>query len=110
MSMQTTSDNASGEPMLDVNVTPLMKEGKLRAFAVSSRKRSALVPDLPTLAESGLPARSLELEVTESMEPQRHAGAPEMCSPPSYGEFRPLANIPAAEMPMPCWPRDILSR
>jgi biopolymer transport protein ExbD len=24
MSMQTTSDNASGEPMLDVNVTPLI--------------------------------------------------------------------------------------
>ena len=24
MSMQTTSDNAEGEPMLDVNVTPLI--------------------------------------------------------------------------------------
>jgi tripartite-type tricarboxylate transporter receptor subunit TctC len=38
-----------------VNVMPLVKDGKLRAFAVSSRKRSTLVPDLPTLAESGFP-------------------------------------------------------
>ena len=37
------------------NVLPLVKDGKLRAFAVSSRKRSALVPELPTLAESGFP-------------------------------------------------------
>ena len=38
-----------------VNVVPLVRQGKLRAFAVSSRKRSALVPDLPTMIEAGFP-------------------------------------------------------
>jgi tripartite-type tricarboxylate transporter receptor subunit TctC len=38
-----------------VNVLPLVREGKLRGFAVSSRKRSAVAPDLPTMVELGFP-------------------------------------------------------
>ena len=38
-----------------VNVLALVREGKLRAFAVTSLKRSAEAPDLPTMAESGFP-------------------------------------------------------
>jgi tripartite-type tricarboxylate transporter receptor subunit TctC len=37
------------------NVQPLVKAGKVKLLAVSNAKRSAAVPDLPTLAESGFP-------------------------------------------------------
>ena len=36
-------------------VWPLVKDGKLRGIAVTSLKRSAVVPDFPTIAESGVP-------------------------------------------------------
>lgn len=38
-----------------VNVLPLAREGKLRPLAITSIKRSALAPDLATMAESGFP-------------------------------------------------------
>jgi tripartite-type tricarboxylate transporter receptor subunit TctC len=39
---------------------PLIREGKLRALAVTSRSRATLVPDLPTMIEAGV----LDYEVT----------------------------------------------
>lgn len=38
-----------------INVVPLVRQGKLRAFAVTSLKRSAIAPELPTMAESEYP-------------------------------------------------------
>jgi tripartite-type tricarboxylate transporter receptor subunit TctC len=38
-----------------VSGLPHVKDGKLKALAVTSARRSQLVPELPTLAESGLP-------------------------------------------------------
>ena len=37
------------------NSTPQLKSGKIKALAVTTAKRSALAPELPTLAETGLP-------------------------------------------------------
>ena len=35
------------------NVLPLVREGKLRAFAITSKKRSPQIPELPTMEELG---------------------------------------------------------
>lgn len=40
---------------------PYVKAGRIRALAVTSRQRSPMAPDIPTVAELGLP--ELELEV-----------------------------------------------
>ncbi|MGH6629710.1 MAG: Bug family tripartite tricarboxylate transporter substrate binding protein [Burkholderiales bacterium] len=44
-----------------VVVLPLAREGKLRALAVTSLKRSSAVPELPTIAESGYPGFEVTL-------------------------------------------------
>ena len=38
---------------------PLIKAGRVKALAVTSSKRAAIMPDVPTLAESGLPGYDL---------------------------------------------------
>jgi tripartite-type tricarboxylate transporter receptor subunit TctC len=38
-----------------ITTLPLVKTGKLRALAVSTKERSKVAPDIPTLAESGVP-------------------------------------------------------
>lgn len=53
------SEVASGQIEMFITglatVLPLARAGKVRALAVTTMQRSALMPDLPTVAESGLP-------------------------------------------------------
>jgi tripartite-type tricarboxylate transporter receptor subunit TctC len=43
------------------NVMPQVKSGRLRALAVSTAERSPFVPDVPTIAESGVPGYAATL-------------------------------------------------
>ena len=42
------------------SVMPMIREGRARALAVTGPSRSSLVPDLPTVAEAGIPGYELE--------------------------------------------------
>lgn len=59
-----TSDIVGGQvDMAFISVTvaaPHIKSGKLRALGMSTKTRSAVLPDVPTLAESGLPNYSFD--------------------------------------------------
>jgi tripartite-type tricarboxylate transporter receptor subunit TctC len=56
---QAIGDMLGGHVQMNFNVTafvlPLIREGKIRALAVTSEARSPDLPDVPTMAESGLP-------------------------------------------------------
>jgi tripartite-type tricarboxylate transporter receptor subunit TctC len=56
---QAAADVISGQVMMyfaGVPVgLPLAKAGKVKAMAVTSAKRAAVAPDVPTLAEAGVP-------------------------------------------------------
>jgi tripartite-type tricarboxylate transporter receptor subunit TctC len=41
-------------------VMPFVQSGRMRALAVTSSKRSAVLPDVPTVAESGLPGYEVD--------------------------------------------------
>src|SRR6185503_19491706 len=57
-STQSRQDLVAGEVQLSVDgllpTLPLIRAGKLRAFGLTSSRRSAAAPDIPTLAEAGV--------------------------------------------------------
>jgi tripartite-type tricarboxylate transporter receptor subunit TctC len=56
---QALTDMVGGQAQVMFNgmlaTYPFVKDGKLRALAISSAKRFPAVPDIPTVAESGMP-------------------------------------------------------
>jgi tripartite-type tricarboxylate transporter receptor subunit TctC len=74
---QAIPDMLGGRVQMNIGtistLAPLVREGKLRALAITSAERNAELPDVPTMAESGLP---------------------EVASVTTYGLFGP-AGVPA---------------
>ena len=57
--VQAVTDMLGGRVQMNIGtistLAPLVREGKLRALAVTSAARNPELPDVPTMAESGLP-------------------------------------------------------
>jgi tripartite-type tricarboxylate transporter receptor subunit TctC len=61
---QAVTDLISGQVDLNFESVPssiqYVKSGKLKALAITSTKRSEILPDVPTIAESGVPGYQIE--------------------------------------------------
>ena len=57
--IQAVTDILGGRVQMNIGtistLAPLVRQGKLRALAITSATRNAELPDVPTMAESGLP-------------------------------------------------------
>jgi tripartite-type tricarboxylate transporter receptor subunit TctC len=57
--IQAVTDMLGGRVQMNIGtistLAPLVREGKLRALAITSADRNAELPDVPTMAEGGLP-------------------------------------------------------
>jgi tripartite-type tricarboxylate transporter receptor subunit TctC len=87
---------------------PLVKSGKLRALAVTGLKRSAAAPEIPTVAESGLPGyeatawqgvlapagTAREIIVRLNAELVRIINLPEVRKPLAEQGYEPAGNSP----------------
>jgi tripartite-type tricarboxylate transporter receptor subunit TctC len=74
-------------------LTPHVKDGKLRPIAVTSGKRSSALPDVPTLAESGLPG----IEAEFIMLVVAPAGTPKQVIELLNGQIARILKLPDVE-------------
>lgn len=120
---QAVTDLLGGHVHMNFSVTaftlPLIREGKLRALAVTSQARSPDLPDVPTMAEAGLPrltrgfwtallapaatpaaiVNRLNAEVSASLAtPEMRAGMAKLGYEPKPGSPQDLAALLAEEI------------
>jgi tripartite-type tricarboxylate transporter receptor subunit TctC len=69
---------------------PLIKDGKIRALAVSASKRVAVLPDVPTLTEAGLPDQEADT-LQAVLVP---AGTPKAVIDLLYREIKTIVALP----------------
>jgi tripartite-type tricarboxylate transporter receptor subunit TctC len=88
------ADVAAGQVQMMFSITlaavPQVKAGKLRALAVTSARRSAAAPDIPTVAESGFPG----YEVTGWFGVLAPAATPRTIVAKLNGEIVRILNMP----------------
>src|SRR2546426_759861 len=93
-SVPALTDVVSGQiPMMMVDLAvaiPLIKEGKVRAYGVTSPARIRAMPDLPTLAEAGLPG----FAATGWFSVVARAGTPRPIIDKLNGVLMPFVNRP----------------
>jgi len=84
----------SGETAMMFSPVPIamphVKSGKLRVLGVTTAKRSKVLPDLPTISESGLSG----YEVTQWYAMQAPAGTPKEVLATLNGEVRKILSMP----------------
>jgi len=94
---QATQDLVGGQVKVGFVGTPIalphLKAGRLRALAVSAMKRSSEMPEVPTLAEAGLPG----YEATIWMGLFAPAGTPREILAKLYSEIGKVLSAPEAK-------------
>ena len=94
---QGTSDVIAGQ--LPINITntpfvvPYVKNGRLRGLAVTSAKREAMLPDVPTIQESGVP----DFEVNSWYGVCAPAGVPAVLLDKINADLHSILRIPEIE-------------
>ncbi|MGE0799424.1 MAG: Bug family tripartite tricarboxylate transporter substrate binding protein [Lautropia sp.] len=114
---QAVADVAGGH--VDIAMTavptaaPLVATGKLKALAVTGGQRSALLPDVPTLQESGIPnaeitsrqALVVQAGVPEAVAAKLTATVSKILQMPAYAQFLAANGIEREPMPPEAYAR-----